>query len=278
MKLRTHRIARYLTLAATLTAASSWSTAAYACSSEPYLSAVCVLAWGRNDLRGFAPANGQIMSIAQNSALFALLGTTYGGDGVSTFALPDLRGRSLIGAGTGPLGTYNVGQVGGTATTTLTLANLPNHTHTLAAVPLTGVTAGLDLSKITDNTSSAALTGVPFTANISQLRLRALNAAAGTASPTGASLAVSAGAPNRMYSNTAPDVDMSPLAIAGSITVASTATAPVTLGGTATLALTGNLPAGATGATGQNAAFSNMSPYLAMYHFIATSGVFPSSN
>jgi len=278
MKSRTQRLARYITLAATLTAAGSWSTAAYACAAEPYLSAVCVMAWARNDLRGFAPANGQMMSLSQNTALFSLLGTTYGGNGQTTFALPDLRGRTVIGAGTGPLGTFNVGQIGGSTSVTLTGENLPSHTHVLAPVALAGVTAGLDLSKITNNTSSAALTGVPFTANISQLRLRALNSSASTASPANASLAVSAGSPNRMYTSTAPDVDMSPQSIAGSITVASTGTAAVTLGGSATLNLTGTLPAGVTGATGNNASVSTMSPYLAMYYFIATSGIFPSSN
>ncbi|MGB3848307.1 MAG: tail fiber protein [Sphingopyxis sp.] len=79
--------------------------------------------------RGFASASGQILSIQQNTALFSLLGTTYGGNGVTTFALPDIRGRMVIGVGAGPDGTVQLGQVGGSETITLTLANLPAHIH-----------------------------------------------------------------------------------------------------------------------------------------------------
>lgn len=277
MKSRTHRIARSLTLAAVSTAAFSWSSASYACSPEPYLSAVCVLAWTRNDLRGYAPAAGQIMSLSQNQALFALLGTTYGGNGQTTFALPDLRGRTIIGAGPMPGGAnYVVGQVGGNANTTLTVAQLPAHNHALAPVSLAGVTATIDLSKATGAT--AALSGVPFSADISKLKLRANNASAGTSSPTGAVLAVPNGPANRIYTSTAPDVDMAAASIAGSITVSSTATAPVTLPASAQATLGGSLPAGTTGVTGSSQPFDNMQPYLAMYYFIATQGVFPSSN
>lgn len=83
----------------------------------------------------FAPkywafCSGQLLSIAQNSALFALLGTTYGGDGRTTFGLPDLRGRIPMHSGQGPgLSSYQLGQIAGTETTTLTLQNLPAHTH-----------------------------------------------------------------------------------------------------------------------------------------------------
>lgn len=80
--------------------------------------------------RGFADASGQILSIAQNQALFSLLGTTYGGNGTTTFALPDVRGRMVIGDGQLPGGSfYNQGQIGGTQTVTLTLNTLPAHVH-----------------------------------------------------------------------------------------------------------------------------------------------------
>ena len=83
---------------------------------------------------GWAMCNGQLMSIAQNTALFALLGTTYGGDGISTFALPDLRSRVPIGMGQGPgLSPYVQGQMGGTETVTLTTNNLPSHSHLVNA-------------------------------------------------------------------------------------------------------------------------------------------------
>lgn len=78
----------------------------------------------------WALCNGQILAIAQNQALFSLLGTTYGGNGQTTFALPDLRGRTAVGTGQGPgLSSITLGQVSGSATTTLTIDNLPPHNH-----------------------------------------------------------------------------------------------------------------------------------------------------
>src|SRR5215475_4860563 len=81
--------------------------------------------------KGWALCNGQILSIAQNTALFSLLGTTYGGNGVTTFALPDFRGRTPIHFGQGPgLSNRALGQVGGEENHTLIVAELPSHTHT----------------------------------------------------------------------------------------------------------------------------------------------------
>ncbi len=75
---------------------------------------------------GWVECNGQIMSIAQNQALFAIIGTTYGGDGISTFALPDLRGRTIVGAGSATDGqTYSIGEQLGSQTTTITTATTP---------------------------------------------------------------------------------------------------------------------------------------------------------
>ena len=80
--------------------------------------------------RGYAFCDGQILPIAQNTALFSLLGTTYGGDGRTTFALPDLRSRVAIHVGNGPgLSSYRWGQRGGVETVTLTTAQMPAHTH-----------------------------------------------------------------------------------------------------------------------------------------------------
>jgi microcystin-dependent protein len=83
---------------------------------------------------GWAQCNGQLMSIAQNQALFAILGTTYGGDGRSTFALPDLRGRMPVHCGTGAgLAPVVQGQQGGQESVTLSTANLPPHSHAVMA-------------------------------------------------------------------------------------------------------------------------------------------------
>jgi microcystin-dependent protein len=84
---------------------------------------------------GWAFCNGQLMSISNNEALFTLIGTTYGGDGQTTFALPDLRGRIPVHWGTDPLSgvSYIMGQSAGTETVTLTTAQLPQHSHTVSA-------------------------------------------------------------------------------------------------------------------------------------------------
>jgi microcystin-dependent protein len=83
---------------------------------------------------GWAFCDGSLLPISQNTALFSLLGTTYGGNGTTTFALPDLRGRFPMNAGTGPnLTARNLGDVGGLETATLTVAQMPVHTHAAVA-------------------------------------------------------------------------------------------------------------------------------------------------
>lgn len=85
--------------------------------------------------RGWALCNGQLLSIAQNTALFSLLGTTYGGNGQTTFALPDLRSRVPIHFGQGPgLSNYVQGEQTGVESVVLTTAQLPSHTHTVNGV------------------------------------------------------------------------------------------------------------------------------------------------
>lgn len=78
---------------------------------------------------GWAFCQGQILPIGQNTALFALLGTYYGGNGTSTFGLPDLGGRVAISQGTNGQSTYNIGETDGANTVTLVSSNLPAHTH-----------------------------------------------------------------------------------------------------------------------------------------------------
>jgi microcystin-dependent protein len=108
--------------------------------SDPYIGQITLFA-GNFAPRGWAFCDGQLLDIASNSALFSILGTTYGGDGRTTFALPDLRGRVAIHPGTGPgLRSYNLGQEGGNETHTLTVGQMPRHKHTLGAA--TGATTG----------------------------------------------------------------------------------------------------------------------------------------
>jgi microcystin-dependent protein len=95
---------------------------------EPFLSEIRIMSFGFPP-KGWAECNGQLLPINQNQALFALIGTTYGGDGQRTFALPNLQGRTPIHAGDG----YALGQAGGEPAHTLASAEMPGHTHTLAA-------------------------------------------------------------------------------------------------------------------------------------------------
>ena len=91
---------------------------------------------------GWAFCNGQLLPLSQNTALFSLLGTFYGGDGKSTFALPNLNDRTPIGAGgpTGVTSERNVGDEGGTQFITLLESEIPSHTHQLQALDVTGDT------------------------------------------------------------------------------------------------------------------------------------------
>jgi microcystin-dependent protein len=100
-------------------------------STEPFIGEVKLLGF-QFPPRGYALCQGQSMSIAEYSALFALIGTTYGGNGVTTFNLPDLQGRVPIGQGAGPgLPDYSMGEAAGSPTVTLISSNLPAHIHTL---------------------------------------------------------------------------------------------------------------------------------------------------
>ncbi|WP_420573820.1 phage tail protein [Kordia sp.] len=101
---------------------------------DPFIGEI-VMFGGNFAPRGWALCNGQLLAISQNSALFSILGTTYGGDGRTTFALPDLRGRSAIHPGTGPgLSTIKLGQRGGAEYHTLNVLEMPNHSHSGATL------------------------------------------------------------------------------------------------------------------------------------------------
>ena len=101
---------------------------------EPFIGLI-VQFGGNFAPRGWALCNGQLLAISSHSALFSILGTTYGGDGVSTFGLPDLRGRVAIHEGTGPgLSHYSLGQKSGQETVTLTVNQMPSHRHDINVV------------------------------------------------------------------------------------------------------------------------------------------------
>lgn len=152
---------------------------------------------------------GQTLSISQNTALFALLGTTYGGNGQTTFQLPNLAGRVPIGAGSGlGLSPYSLGQVGGTEKVTLSINQLPSHTHvaTVSSLAVNSITIKASSQDATDHAPSA------------------------TASSIAAPIYINDGSQVAGFNNSAPDTALS---------VAASAT----ISGTVTNALTGgNLP------------------------------------
>jgi microcystin-dependent protein len=97
--------------------------------SQPFLGEIRMFA-GNFAPVGWALCNGQTMPISQNTALFSILGTTFGGNGTTTFNLPDLQGRVPVNQGTGAgLSSYLLGQTGGTESTTLLIGNMPSHNH-----------------------------------------------------------------------------------------------------------------------------------------------------
>lgn len=111
-----------------------------------------IIGWAPNFApKGWAFCQGQILSISQNTAMFSLLGTTYGGNGTTSFGLPNLGGRLPVGAGqSGGTSLYRLGEISGTETVTLTVAEMPSHTH-----------SGVGLSVTLGASTSAATTSAP---------------------------------------------------------------------------------------------------------------------
>ena len=188
--------------------------------------------------RGWAICNGQLLAISSNQALFSILGTTYGGDGRTTFGLPDLRGRVPVSPGRHPGSQFDwrLGQRGGSETNTLTLNNLPAHNHTAT---VTGITAtGTATIAIPASTETGDVIAPGNTVVLSnqevQTNSNEINA----------------------YSAEPADVTLKPF----TAPVAITAT-----GGTVTV-----------GSTGNSSAVNNIQPTLALNYIICMQGVYPS--
>jgi microcystin-dependent protein len=127
MAKKTTKIIGIFTLAVVLAAGMLWGPTAQA--SEPFVGQIQMFGFNFPP-RGWAHCNGQLLSISSNTALFSLLGTTFGGDGRTTFALPDLRGRVAIHVGNGPgVPRITWGQRGGSPTAVLNVTHLPSHNH-----------------------------------------------------------------------------------------------------------------------------------------------------
>ena len=134
--------------------------------SEPFVGEVRMFA-GNFAPRGWAFCDGQLLAVSQNDALFSLLGTIYGGDGRTTFGLPDLRGRIPIHAGSGPgLSPRRLGAKAGSENETLTVNQLPSHTHTWKA------TTAIAQNRSPGSNALASPTGDLYAAVANQTSLR----------------------------------------------------------------------------------------------------------
>jgi microcystin-dependent protein len=135
--------------------------------SEPFLSQIEIFGFNFAP-RGWAICSGQTLSIQQNTAVFALLGTTYGGNGTTNFQLPDLRSRIPVGFGQGRgLSNYVLGEVGGTETVTLLQNQIATHSHLINAdSSATTTTTNVPSSSVTLGRSSGTASGSSFAVNI----------------------------------------------------------------------------------------------------------------
>ena len=138
---------------------------------QPYVGEIRMFA-GNFAPAGWMFCEGQLLPISEYETLFNLIGTTYGGDGQSTFALPDLRGRLPLHMGTGGGATYTLAQNGGTEEVTLTVNQIPIHTHAMACSsgggvntsnPAAGVAAPADLSQYNSTQAANTQMGTPAT-------------------------------------------------------------------------------------------------------------------
>lgn len=220
--------------------------------SEPFLGEIRMVGFNFAP-RGWTLCQGQVLSIAQNSAMFALLGTTFGGDGVNTFGMPDLQGRSPVGTGSGGgLTPVLLGDKAGDENVILTQPQMPAHVHTAVFTGQPGTVAGSAATTVTVPIGTTASTMVPPVANTPSY----LTAATAKSGLTNVVI-------TGLYSATAPTA---PTATLGGIT------ADTTLNNLAATSA-GTVAVGSAGGT-QPVPLRN--PYLGVLFIIATEGLFPS--
>ena len=260
--------------------AAAWSPASFACSDTPVLASICVMAvpftFGSFN-RQYILATGQDLSINNYTALYSLIGTTYGQTNNTSFKLPDLRGKFVIAADGV---NYNAGATGGKGASTLTTAQLPPHLFTVTALPvaLGAVTVSTVLPTLstTVNIASSVATGT-----VSDLKLNVVGGSGGATSPSGNYLGKSSSPLVNVYSSATPDAALNAGAISGgnvSVTVPASSsvvtfpssTVAGTVGGTATVS-------GNTNVVGTGAAIDIRPPYIALTYYIAAqNGLYPS--
>lgn len=141
------------------------TSSVYACAAEPYIGSVCITAANFCPAKTHIEANGQILAISNFTTLFSLLGTTYGGNGTTTFAVPDMRGRTPVGAGQGPgLQSVPLGERRGVDYLTLSVQQMPAHNH---SATFTGDTVSVQAS--TNNATKAQAGAGDYLASSSAL-------------------------------------------------------------------------------------------------------------
>jgi microcystin-dependent protein len=282
-----------LAMAASLLGSPVMNNDSNACSGDsPIIGSVCIMAAVRNSdmVNSYVYADGRILQIAQNSALFSLLGATYGGNGTSTFGIPDLRGRVIVGtSNSASLGrpAYNIGNYGGAVT--LTVGQLPAHTHLLTTAP-TGVVVATGLGTLAATTTMTGLTAtttigtLAATTNVSGLTatLKAASGGTGTSDATsGALLSVSPSTKPYLYTSATPSaisMNSGSIAIGGTATTTLIGAPSTTITGSPTTQLSGAPSvaiAGATGYTGGTSGIPIMPPYMALHYYFAIYGVYP---
>ena len=230
---------RVLSLAATallMTAAPGGATAGM----DPYVGEISYVAFNYAP-DGWLQCDGQVLPVNQYNALFSLIGSTYGGNGSTTFALPDMRGRVPVHRGQHPGGSmFTLGQTGGAENTALTVNNLPAHNHTATA---------------TSASTSAVAPGASATST-----LKAVNSDADQKNAGGNSLANAKGL-NSAYSAAAPNIIMNAASIETTLSglnITTTTSTNVSIG-----------------TTGNSQPFSIMPPYAVVNCIIAWQGVYP---
>lgn len=227
--------------------------------------------------RQFVLAAGQELPINSYTALYSLIGVTYGGNATTTFKLPDLRTRFLVGADGV---NYVAGATGGKNTINLTTAQLPPHLFTLTALPV-------DLTKVTTSTvlptlsGTVAIAATTVTGNLSDAKINVVSSGTVVGTPAGSYLGKPPNALGNLYSTGTPDATLNAGAITGgTVSVAIPAS-------TSTVTLPGSTVAGAVGGTatvsgntnviGTGAAIDIRPNYIAMTYYIAvTNGIYPS--
>jgi microcystin-dependent protein len=243
---------------------------------EPFIGQI-ILFGGNFAPKGWAHCNGQLLSISHHQALFSLLGTTYGGNGTTNFALPDLRGRAPIGMGHGPgLSPVQQGHHGGQEKVQLSVSNLPAHNHNINFANSSSAKADINTTaKATINASATGtLPPVPVTGQVTMpvstngRNNSTTDPSKGVLAPT-ANGNVYAASSNANYGEKGVLVDAVAtipslnLPVSGSADVSILTKAPIV--GTAV-----------TDISGGNVPVNNMQPYLGMNYCIALEGIYPS--